>query len=504
MAADDNSDLRLPDDDVHEQHVTSYIEPTPVPEYRHAPEESREAFRDMKFGVRIHWGVYALSGEEASWGLLTRSNEERHEYQQRYTRFNPVRFDADAWMRFFADSGCRCFAFTSKHHDGFSMFATRTRVKQRVNWIAPGGPAIEPCDLAYSIMDSPFRRDIVRELCEAARRHDLKIDLYFSHPDWYDADFRPYNYHPLMTPGAADLLPAGELDDLPAMHKRPPVVVPDPSPEESARMMRRHRDQLVELLTNYGPIDMICLDQWFGASVWPALRATLLDLRRLQPTVMLRARGIGNYGDYYTPERFIPGSQQQSNMPWMVIDPLAKLFAYDPQADHYKNSAWILRSLIDTVAKGGNFMVGFGPDAEGQFHPRAVQAMQEVGAWLRVNGEAIYATRPWKVVGEGPSAMLESPSAGSEASPTSVQDLRFTAHGDTLYVLVLAWPPGGAVTVRSLGTDSRLYTHSIGTVALLGEDTPLRWHRSGEELTITLPVAQRSSHPAAFRITPAT
>ena len=84
----------------------------------------------------------------------------------------------------------KVFAFTTKHHDGFSMFDTKTRVRQRANWTAPGGAKLEACDTAYSIMDTPFHRDVVRELCDAARRHGIKIDLYFSHPDWYDADFR--------------------------------------------------------------------------------------------------------------------------------------------------------------------------------------------------------------------------------------------------------------------------------------------------------------------------
>jgi alpha-L-fucosidase len=150
-------------------------------------------------------------------------------------------------------------------------------------------------------------------LCDAAHKRDIKIDLYFSHSDWYDADFRPYGYHPLQIPSSEQWCKSQAPGEVETEYQRTKgrqkaylTIVPDPSHEEEQRMIRRHREQLKELLTNYGKIDMICLDIWLGPRVWPQLRETLIELRKLQPDVMFRARGIGNYGDYYTPERFIP------------------------------------------------------------------------------------------------------------------------------------------------------------------------------------------------------
>ena len=199
----------------------------------------------------------------------------------------------------------KMFAITCNHHEGFSMYDTKRRVTSRVDWTPPGGPKLQNCDLAYSIMETPFKRDVIREVCDAGRKHGLKIDLYFSHPNWYDADFRPYCYHPLQ-PGL--------------------YGIPDPTQEEQMRMMVHHRQQLTELLTNYGKIDMVCLDMWLGKEVWPQLRETMLALRKLQPDVMFRARGIGNYGDYYTPERYVPGGKGTTNIPWFVIYPLGQRF----------------------------------------------------------------------------------------------------------------------------------------------------------------------------------
>ncbi|MDR3236025.1 MAG: alpha-L-fucosidase [Prevotellaceae bacterium] len=360
----------LPNSDGHYKQVKDYVEEEPDADYLHASEEAHEAFRDIKYAIRIHWGVYAKWGIDASWPFLGMSNEKKQAYQELYKSFNPTAFDADEWMEQFKEWGMQAFAFTTKHHDGFSMFHTKTKVTQRANYLNPE-ISIEPCDLTYSIEETPFKRDIVKELCEAARKRNIKIDLYFSHPDWYDADFRPYVAHPL-----------GNIAR---------------TPDETARLVARHREQLRELLTHYGTIDMLCLDMWMDSDVWHQLKETVKLIRTWQPDVMLRARGIGNYGDYYQPEQVVPADVEQTNMPWMSICLLGKIFAYDPHGENYKGTPWVIHNLIDCVAKGGSFMVCIGPDSTGRFHPEAMAQLDEVGRWLKVNGKGIYESRSREV-----------------------------------------------------------------------------------------------------------
>ena len=294
-----------------------------------------------------------------SWPFLDLSYAERAHYNQMYKTWNPTGFDADEWTSLFAESGLRMFAFTTKHHEGFSMFDTRTRVKQRVRWDAPGGPALEDCDLAYSMMETPFRRDVVKELCEAGHKRGLRISLYFSHPDWYDADFRPYADDPVQVPSPQNSTRNGSPRS--QVRRGRSGWRPILRRQQVARMMARHRAQLEELLTNYGEIDMLSLDQWLGPKVWPQMRETILQLRKLQPNVMLRARGIGNYGDYYTPEGFVPGSKSNTDVPWMVIYPLAKGFSYDPEAAHYKGAGWMVRTSLIRRQRVAAFRLGLGP-----------------------------------------------------------------------------------------------------------------------------------------------
>jgi len=464
-------DIRIPETDAH-YNDAPYADSIPDPDYPHASAAAYEAFNDMKFGVRIHWGIYSIwQMDHESWGFLKLSPQKKQEYMNLYKTFNPTGFNAEEWMSLFERSGIRCMAFTTKHHEGFSMWDTKTRVKRRANYTAPGGPTIEDCDVAYSIMETPFHRDIVKELCDAAHRHQIKIDLYFSHPDWYDADFRPYNYHPLQTQNSKDsgLILYGAADNF--SFSGSTIITPAPTDEERARMMARHRQQLTELLTNYGKIDMMCLDQWLGPLVWPEMKETIKELRKIQPDVMLRARGIGNYGDYYTPEGFTPGNKENTHMPWMVINTLGSTFSYDKVAAHYKGSKWIIDNLVDAVAKGGSFMVGIGPDGIGRFHPVAIRQLLETGKWLRVNGEGIYATRARDVWKEGENVRF-----------TTTKDRRYT------YAFLLAWP-GRELVLTSVRPAAG------SEIFLLGYAKPLHWTYSPGRLVIALPAALQD--PAA-------
>ena len=469
---------RLPETDSHYRQVKSYVEEVPVPEYHWAPRQADEAFQDMKVGVRVHWGIYSITGQaHESWPYLTMSFKERAKYNQLYRSWNPTGFDADEWTNLFSEAGCKMFAFTAKHHEGFSMFNTATRVRSRANWDGVGGPKLDSCDLAYSIMETPFRRDVVKELCAAGHRRNLKIALYFSHPDWYDADFRPYCFHPLQVPAEQHLTGVA-----PGQNQRKGEIrtmVPDPTSAEVRRMMTRHRTQLSELLSNYGRIDMLSLDMWLGPAVWPELRQTMIDLRKIQPDVMLRARGIGNYGDYYTPEGFVPGRKENTDIPWMVIFPLGSSFSYDPHSENYKGAAWIVRNVIDTVAKGGNFQIGVGPDGNGKFHPEAVSQLREGGRWLQVSGSAIYGTRPragalWR---EG-------------------DDLRFTRSKDGRFVYAFAinWP-GHELAIRTVRPNPG------SSIRLLGYQHPLEWREDADlGFVISLPpvLQEESKRPCRF------
>lgn len=425
---------------------------TVEPGYRHAPQEALEAWKDQKFGIRIHWGLYCLMGSDASWCLPHSSREFQNIYNTLYEFFNPSEYDPDSWMDLFQQAGARFFTFTTKHHEGFCMWPTETVVKSIRR--APHGlsftpkhqPNYQDCLIHYSVMDTPYKKDIVGPLIKAARRRGVGVGLYFSHVDWHDPAFAwdPYNIY------------------------YDPKFTPQSDPKRWQKFIDQERKQLTELMTWYGPIDLLSLDIAWPAAASKQIAELAMMVRELQPNVLMRHRGIGPYGDYYTPEREVPGGFSKGN--WMVIYPGGQAFSYLP-TDVYKPKEWVLESLIDIVAKGGNFEVGYGPMPNGTWPQETVERLTYVGDWLKVNGEAIYATRAWKVYKQG-------------------KDVRFTRSKDSrhLYAVSLKWPGNKFVvdSVRAVPGSS---------VLMLGVEKPLRWQQQANSVAIDIPPEVAANKP---------
>ena len=408
------------------------------PSYRHAPAEAVESWKDLKYGLRIHWGLYSLdplkqAGESWKLGQYAGDPVAYRRYQDWYKTFNPTRYDPKQWMNMMVNGGMTFFSFTTKHHEGFSMYDTKYTVKRRVTINAPHTPIIQDCppDFHYSIMDTPYHKDVLAMLIQAARGRKLpyaqgvpnfRISLYYTDLDWYDADFRFGNNDPLYPGGSdASYTEAGD----PAGYQR----AHDRLVGEIAEICR--------LVPKNGLLNL-CFDMSFPNT--PACNRMVHDMvmtaRDLQPDCLFRDRCIGAaYGDMYTPER----STEAHSGNWMSIYPLGRNFDYDPNGDDYKGAPWIIRNLVDVVARGGLFQIGLGPGPDGTFHPTAVRQVLDAGKWLKQNHECIYSTRPGAVTHEALNGQ---------------DDLWFTRTKDNRYVYVMcrAWP-GDRLTVRSVTAD---------------------------------------------------
>jgi alpha-L-fucosidase len=344
-------------------------------------------WRAARFGLFIHWGPVSLRGTEIGW---SRGCEVPvGEYDRLYERFNPEQFDAAAWVEVAKAAGARYVVFTSKHHDGFSMFDTKLS--------------------DYNIMHSPFKRDVVRELAAQCREQGLRFCLYYSIIDWYQPDYLPR--------GAGDTRPIAGAD--------------------FERYVAFMKGQLRELLTGYGPLGVLWFDgQW--EDHWTAERGRDLYrfCRALQPELIINNR-VGKpangadsaaelIGDYDTPEQQIGAFR--TDRPWETCMTICQQWAWKPD-DQLKSLSECVHALVRSAGGDGNFLLNVGPMPDGRIEPRQVERLREIGAWLARFGESIYDTRGGPYIGN--------------------EQLACTSRGRDVYLHLLKWP-GSVVRLPAL------------------------------------------------------
>ena len=303
-----------------------------------ASPETVAKWRQMRIGMFIHWGPVRLKGTEISWSRGAEVPIE--EYDNLYKRFNPTKFDADRWVKVAKDAGVKYIVLTTKHHDGFCLWDTK--------------------QTDYNIMNSPLKRDVVKELAAACKKQGIAFGTYYSTCDWHHPDF------PLGSPGGQSKKPNPNLD----------------------RYEQYLRKQVQELIGNYGPLCTLWFDVPQEFSVERG-QGVVKWVRSLQPDIMINNR-TGCAGDYDTPEQSV--GNMQTERPWETCMTICQQWAWKPN-DEMKSLKECLHVLIKTVGGDGNLLFNVGPMPDGEIEPRQVERLREMGQWLSKYGESIYGTR---------------------------------------------------------------------------------------------------------------
>ena len=333
--------------------------------------DDRDWFFEKRFGMFVHWGIYAIPAYHEQ--VLWRTDITRTEYEKLIHDFNPIKFDPEEWLDVMQDAGMEYLCFTTKHHDGFCMWETKYT--------------------DYNVMNTPYKKDILGMLAEACHRRGIYLGLYYSLPDWHHPNCPNWNrHHEMFGPRPGD----------------------DPDEQKYLEFVR---NQVKELCTNYGAIHEFFWDINVAEYKDPSFNEMI---RELQPAAVINNRGP-DPGDYSTPERHVPEGLEFSS-PTEANNSLGReSWGYRIDEDYY-TAKFLMQSMDKIMAMGGNYLLNVGPKADGTFPEECVQTLGRIGKWYGKIRESIEGVRPC-------SYMLDSRPRG-----TYPDDVLLTRRDNTIYV----------------------------------------------------------------------
>ncbi len=450
-------------------------------------------FRDAKFGIYFHWGVYSVPAFGSEWYPRNMYNTQSREYRHHvetwgepnefgYPDFVPMfkaeKFNADEWTDLFVKAGARFAGPVAEHHDGFAMWESGV-----TSWNAANmGP----------------KRDLTGELEKAIRKRGLKFITTFHHARnnlWQRevrGQMRWDGHYSFVQQYFPQL-----LDD------RPRAVLYGYLPRDA--FLDLWLGKLVEVIHKYHP-DLIWFDSWLDQIPESVRREFLAyyfnEARPGQEVVVTRKQN--DLPLSVSVEDIEKGrSDRLTENVWLTDDTISMGSWCYTQNLRIKPTSVVLHSLIDIISKNGILLLNISPKADGTIPDDQRQVLLEMGQWLKINGEAVYGSRPWKVYGEGPS-QGRAGRFGGVTDPTGgyqPEDIRFTTQGETLYAISLGWPQD-TLTIQTLKTGAPQYPGEIASIQLLGSDAKLAWSRTADGLTITLPSEKPCDYAVVFKIAP--
>lgn len=417
-------------------------------------DKKMEWWREARFGMFIHFGVYAqLAGEYnghqqtrggAEW-IMNRMKIPVAEYKAIAEQFNPVKFNADEWVRMAKDAGMKYLVITAKHHDGFALFDSKAS-----DW-----------DIADA---TPYKKDLLKPLAAACKKYGIKLGFYYSQAQdwgnpggaaarrgvaegWANPDSTQINNYTLAHKGHWD--PTQETSTFAQYIDR--VAVP----------------QVKELMTNYGDVAVLWWDTPTNMTDDAALK--LQTQLKLQPNIITndRLKRPNFPGDTKTPEQKIPNLSELDGQDWETCMTMNGTWGFRNSDTNWKSSTTLIRNLVDIASKGGNYLLNVGPKPDGSFPETSVERLKDLGAWMKIYSEAVYATQA-------------NPISDQAWGRITRKDLK---NGNTtLYFSVFDWPKNGELVVKGL-------KNGVVSAQLLNNKNKVSWAKAADEIIFKLPIS---------------